>query len=169
MATSLPPSSASGAWAEVRAGDRVTRYRRAGTGRVVLVLCPAEADTDPPLWPELAPALARGARVVTPELAHDAPDVVARLLGFLEGLGAADVGVVATGSFRAAALALARRDGGPVARVVLVPAVPDDGEGDEGRTTAVVGAAGVPLLVVARDAPAADAVAHVTRFVHGDA
>jgi hypothetical protein len=156
----------SSGWAEVRARDRVTRYRRAGSGRVVLLLCAAGADA--PVWPELEPALVRAARVVMPELAADAADVVAHLLAFLEGLGVTDVGVVAADPFCTAALELALRDGGQVARVVLVAGTGNRGPGVAGCVTTPLHESAVPLLVVGRGAPAADAVASVTRFVHGD-
>ena len=149
----LPPE----AWAEVRAGDRVTRYHRAGTGSVVLLLHrPGARDA---LWPELPPALARGARVVTPELTPDVPDVADRLLGFLEGLGATGAGIVAAAPFCTAALELALRDGGPVTRAVLVP---DDAE-DDWRTRG----AAVPLLVVGRALSATEAVPSIAGFVAG--
>ena len=166
MTTSLPSRAAPDAWAEVRACDRVTRYRRAGAGRVVLLLC--AAGTDDALWPELEPALARAARVVMPELDADAADVVAHLLAFLEGLGVTDVGVIAADPFCTVALELALRDGGQVARVVLVPGASNGGPGVSGCVTTPLHGSAVPLLVVGRGAPVADAVASVTRFVHGD-
>jgi len=42
-------------WAEVRAHDRVVRYRRSGAGPAVVLLQPA-APT--PLWPELLDMIA---------------------------------------------------------------------------------------------------------------
>lgn len=152
--TSLPLHAAPETWAEVRAGDRVTRYRRAGTGPIVLLL--HRLGEHDGLWPELPSALARGARVVTPELAPDAPDVADRLLGFLEGLGASEVGVVAAAPFCAAALDLALRDGGPVGRTVLV--TPD--------APHAAGAA-VPLLVIGRAVAASEAVRRIAGFVSG--
>lgn len=166
MSAPRPPRVPTERLAEVRAGDRVTRYRGDGAGRVVLVL---HADgAAEPLWPELLPALVRGSRVLTPELSEDAAEVAGHLLAFLEGLGAADVRVVATEPFCTAALELALRDEGRVSRVVLVSGRASDGCGVAGGVTTDVRDAAVPLLVVGRAAPATDAVACVARFVHGD-
>ena len=79
--------------------------------------------------------------------------------------------MVAADPFCTAALELALLDGGQVARVVLVcdGAVAGCGAaGAAGAVTTQLREAAVSLLVVGRSAPAADAVARVARFVHGE-
>lgn len=79
-------------WAEVRAHDRVMRYRRSGVGRAVLVL---RSPEDPePLWPELLEALGAGYRLIVPDPPPGDADVAGWLAGFLEGLGASNVRIL---------------------------------------------------------------------------
>lgn len=143
-------------WAEVRAHDRVIRYRRAGAGAVVVLLLPEGED---PPWPGLAQALAARFRLVVPELPPSGSDVGRWLLDFLEGLGWHAVSLVAAGRCRAPALALARGDGDALARVVLVEEPPS---GD-----AAAGAPSIRLLALPREMPAAEAIRAVTRFLGG--
>jgi hypothetical protein len=77
--------------AEVRAGDRVTRYFRAGAGRVVLLLRPATAAAE---WSSAAAELAARCRVIVPDI-PEVPDFTAWLGDFLDGLGLGAVIVLA--------------------------------------------------------------------------
>jgi hypothetical protein len=147
----------------VSARGRVTRYRRLGTGWPVVLLAPGAGDGGA-LWPGLAEAVAAGARALLPALdAADAPPaaLAATLRGFLDGLGLGRVSLVAAAPFGEAALRFARGDDDPgdgdrVECLVVVPA---------GATPAAQGVPGLPLLVLARETPAAEALPQVTRFV----
>jgi hypothetical protein len=156
--TPAPPA----AWAEVRAHDRVMRYRRLGAGRAVLVLRPASAFA--PLWPGLAHALAAHFRVILPDLPATAVDATAWLAGFLEGVGAAGVGVVAAGRFCAPALELALLDPDAVGRVALVHRGAGAGPA-LGGALVPTGVARVPLLVLRRGLAAGDALPQLARFL----
>jgi len=156
-------------WAEVRAHDHVMRYRRSGAGRVVLVL---HADGDDgaadSLWPELAAALAERFRLIVPEAPADGADVadVSAWLGdFLEGLGAAGVALVAADRLCIPALELALLDADQIARVVLVPGGPATESGLDGALATTARRTSIPLLVVRRGTPAAEAVPLVMGFL----
>src|SRR5690348_5353755 len=95
------PTDAIG-WAEVRAHDRVVRYRRSGAGPAVLLLQPASSIT--PLWPELLEALAEGTRVIVPDPPAYESEAEEWLSALLEGLGVRNITVVATDGFCIAAL-----------------------------------------------------------------
>jgi len=147
--------------AEVRTGGEVMRYCRAGTGRPVLLLAPDLGET---LWPEVLQALVSHARVMVPELAAD--DVTARrLVGFLEGLGAADVLLVASGDYCLAALELTLAAPDQITRLLLIP----DGEPLDGESSAELGTAiretPVLLRVLRRGVPDDQALAAVTGFL----
>src|SRR5687768_2937389 len=92
-------------WAEVRAHDQVIRYRRIGVGRPVLVL--HSPDDPDPLWPELLDTLGASYRVIVPDAPERETDVTTWLTGFLEGLGAISVRIVASDRFCMPALELA--------------------------------------------------------------
>src|SRR5687767_9576568 len=93
--------------AEVRAHDRVMRYRRWGSGPLLLVL---GAESPDAFWPGLPERLAAQFKVIVPEVPSDAPDAVPWLDCLLDGLGASDIAVVAGIRHRATALALAEGD-----------------------------------------------------------
>src|SRR5437763_1728572 len=75
-----PPCQIAEAWAEIRTHDHVTRYRRAGTGRAVVVLDAADGE---PLWPELIAALAERFRLIVPEVPPAAVDLPVHLTRFI--------------------------------------------------------------------------------------
>lgn len=147
--------------AEVRTGGEVMRYCRAGTGRPVLLLAPDLGET---LWLEVLQALVTRCRVIVPELAADGV-TASRLVGFLEGLGAPDVLLVATGDYCLAALELTLAAPDQISRLLLVP----DGEPLEGESSGALGTAlrEVPVLlqVLRRGAPDDEALAVVTAFL----
>lgn len=156
-------------WAEVHAHERVMRYRRRGAGPSVLVLGapgPTGGEVES-LWPELLDALAARHRLLVPEL----PAAAASgewLPDFLEGLGLAGVTVVAVGPFCGAALELALLAADQVSRVVLVADGVANASGPQSASGAVLQAGSVPLLVVRRDLPPAEALPLVARFVDGE-
>ena len=157
------PSSSPDAWAEVRAHDRVTRYRRSGAGRPVLVL---HSPDDPnPLWPELLETLGAGYRVIMPEPPSAGADVTAWLAGFLEGLGTTSVRIVAADGFCMAALELALLEAVGITRMVLVANGPAAPEAPRGFARSAIGRASVPLLVVRRGQPAHEGVALIGDFL----
>src|SRR6185503_13188725 len=94
-------------WAEVRAHHRVTRYRRSGAGRALLLLrSNEEAEA---LWPELLDALHEAFRLIMPEVPPEGGDAADWLADFMEGLGMPNVCVVASDTLALPALELARR------------------------------------------------------------
>jgi hypothetical protein len=155
------------AWAEVRANDRVMRYRRAGTGRAVIVLYSAN-DPQPP-WPALVDALVdalgAGFRLILPEPPDADADIAEWLADFLEGLGMSNIGIVAAGRFCIPTLELTLLGVDQVARIVLVP----NGRGGEtglgGALETATGQAVVPLLVVRDGHPMEEILPIVTRFL----
>src|SRR6476620_5146238 len=156
---------AAASWAEVRAHDQIVRYRRSGSGRSVLLLCPdATVST---LWPELVELLDRDFRVLVPVVPPEA-ELIRGLTGFLEGLGTSRVAVVATDTLCMAALELALFDTERIARALLVPCTRDELVGLEAALTAPARDPSVPLLVVPRTTAAAIAVARIAAFL-GDA
>jgi hypothetical protein len=113
-------------WSEVRANDQVIRYRRAGAGRTVLVLRPSTPDgPDGASLSDLIDALGAQFRLVIPELPAGGADLAARLALFLDGLGVADVAVLAFGDRCLPALELALLGGDQIGRLALVT----EGEG----------------------------------------
>ncbi len=155
-------------WLEARAHGRVTRYRRAGSGPVV-VLVSRDDRPDAPLWPELGALLAGCCRLVTPEVPGAGTDLTAWLAEFLEALGATDVALVAADGVCLPALELALRDAEPIARLVLVP----DGTGGrddvalDGALDSSAHRSAVPLLVVRRGRPAGEVLPLIAAFVRG--
>lgn len=104
--------------AEVRAGDRVTRYLRAGAGRVVLLLRPAPVAA---AWASAAAELAARCRVIVPDI-PEAPDLTAWLGDFLDGLGLDRVTVLADPALGEAAREFAALEPDRVALLAEVPA-----------------------------------------------
>ena len=104
-------------WAEIRTREQVIRYRRVGAGHPVLVL--AEQL-------EICPTVVRAltetgaVRLIMPELPAEAVHVAGWAADFLEGIGATNVGVLATPSFVGAAIELAMLGAVQITRVVLV-------------------------------------------------
>ena len=150
-------------WAEVRAHDRVMRYRRMGAGRPVLVL--HSADEPESLWPELLDTLGAGYRLILPEPPPDDEDVAAWLAGFLEGLGTSSVRIVAAGRFCLPAIEIALLEAVGITRLVLVTGGPATADSRRGFLRSAIARGAVPLLTVRRGHPAGEGVAMVTDFL----
>jgi len=103
--------------AEVRAGDRVTRYFRAGAGRVVLLLRPVAAAAE---WATAAAELAARCRVIVPDI-PEAPDFTAWLGDLLAGLGLASVTILADPALAGAAREFAAQEPDRVRLLAEVP------------------------------------------------
>jgi hypothetical protein len=159
-----PPFTAT--LAEVRAHDQVMRYRRVGAGRPVVVL--RAALDAAPLWPELDDSLAGAFRVITPEVPATGADVARWLGGFLEGVGLERAALVATDGFCLPALELALLGADQIERLVLVPAGYADETGLDGTLATSLAGVVVPLLVVRRGLPAAEALPLLMHFLDGD-
>lgn len=162
--TMLSAAPSTETWAEVRARENVTRYRRSGAGQSVLLL---DRMGKPSLWPELLHVLGGNFRVIVPEIPSGYSSHAMWISEFLEGLGCPAVTVIAASDFVVPALDLALREIHEVKRLVLVP----DGEADEpataGAVTTSAGPAGVPLLVVRRGLTADTALPIITKFLSG--
>jgi hypothetical protein len=104
--------------AEVRAHNQVMRYRRFGTGPLLLLL----GNSPRELWPALRERLAEHFKVIVPDIPPGNPDIAGWLCCLLDGLGATEIAVVAEDRLRDTASALACADGDYVGRVVLLPA-----------------------------------------------
>ena len=108
--------------ATVCCGPVETGYRRAGRGNTVVAL----AARDWTAAPSLFAALARDFRLIVPEIDRADDDPAQRpafaewLSGFLDGLGLADVTLLADERFAAAALGWALIEPVRVARLVVV-------------------------------------------------
>src|SRR5688500_13183859 len=160
-ALQFPPDS----WAEVRSHDRVTRYRRSGTGPAVLLL--QRADGAGALWPELLHELEESHRLVVPEAPPPGIDIARWLADFLAGLGLSPIAVVAAAEFRIPGLELALLGAAPVTKVVLVPSGDAGETGLEGTLAPTIRDDAVALLVVRRGLPASAALPLVCGFFSG--
>jgi len=152
-------------WAEVRAHDRVVRYRRSGAGPVVLLLQPASAIA--PLWPELLDRIAAGTRLVVPEPPANEMEVEDWLSALLEGLGMRNTTIVATEGFCIAALERTLLSPEQIARVIIVCSGRGSESAVDGQLAAPAQAAGVPFLVLRRDRPVSEILPVVERFLRG--
>jgi pimeloyl-ACP methyl ester carboxylesterase len=163
------PSSASpiAPLAEVRAHDRVMRYRREGAGRPLVVLRTASGAGA--VWPELDAQLAARFRVITPEIPAGCTDVARWLVGFLEGLGIDRVVLVATDACCLAAIELVLLDAAQIDRLVLLPAGLVGETGLDGTLATTLAGVSVPLLVVRRGLSASEALPLLSRFLGLDA
>ena len=152
-------------WSEVRANDQVIRYRRSGVGRTVLVLRSVPPDgRDDASVPALIAALGARFRLLMPELPAGDPNLTCRLALFLDGLGVADLAVLAFGDLCLPALELALLGRDQVARLALVTeghgALPDL----DGALVTAPGQA-VPLVLVRDAGRAADDLPELVRFL----
>src|SRR5687768_15575934 len=149
-------------WAEVRANDRVMRYRRTGMGRAIVVLLPG--DSKPP-WPELIDALRSSFRVILPEPPEADTDIADWLADFLEGLGTSNVRIVAADRFCIPILELTLLGLDQVARVALVPRDPQGEDRVGGTLEAATGQSAVPLIVIRDGKPIEEIVPLITGFL----
>jgi len=149
-------------WAEVRANDRVMRYRRTGMGRAIVVLLPGDAE---PPWPELIDALRLSFRVILPEPPVADSDIADWLADFLEGLGASNVRIVAADRFCIPILELTLLGLDQVARVALVPRDPQGEDRVGGTLEAATGQSAVPLIVIRDGKPIEEIVPLITGFL----
>ena len=150
-------------YAEVRAHDQVMRYRRAGTGRPLLVL---RSSLQPhPLWAELDETLIGAFRVLTPDVPATGVDAAAWMRGFLEGVGLERVTIIADDSLCITALELALLNADQVERMVLVPAGTASETGLDGTLATSLAGVAVPLLVVRRGLSASEAIPLLTQFL----
>jgi hypothetical protein len=148
--------------AEVRAHERVVRYRRSGTTGPALVLVAADHGTE--LWPDFSRLLAERYRVISPDL-PDPADAAKSLRSLLEGLGCIAVPLIAAGRYCDAALELVLERHESVGRVLLVPELSDD-EG-LGAEVAALGSTAItaPLHVISRRLPVGEAIERVFSLV----
>jgi hypothetical protein len=112
-----PPSNDLGSWCELRAHDRIIRYRCSGAGRSVLVLGAPDVS---PFWAVLLAGLDGRFRVIAPEAPPEDTDLAAWLASLLEGLGTSTVRVIAGDRFHAPALEISRSEPDQVPCMVLV-------------------------------------------------
>jgi hypothetical protein len=160
----MQTSPTSTTFAEVRAHDQLMRYHRAGAGRPVVVL---RAASDDSLWPELNACLAVAFRVLTPEVPAADGDIARWLGGFLEGVGLDRVTLIAADDFCLPALELVLLGADQVERLVLIPSGHTPDTGLDGTLATSLDGASVPLLIVRRGLPVADALPALMKFLPG--
>ena len=112
-----PPTNDRRSWCELRAHDRIIRYRCSGAGRSVLVLGAPDVS---PFWAVLLAGLDGRFRVIAPETPPEDTDLAAWLASLLEGLGTSTVRVIAGDRFHAPTLEISRGEPDQVQCVVLV-------------------------------------------------
>ena len=156
FATTVPSSSIAPAegWCEVRAHQRVVRYRRIGDGAAPMLLL-LDGGFPIAFWPDLARALATSFRVVVPDLSSGRNDAATVMRCLLDGLGASGVAVIASGPYCGVAVALAAGDEEQVGSLVLVS---DDDIPNESP---------VPLLVLSGHLSLDGALVRIHRFLRG--
>ena len=154
-------------WAEVRAHDRVVRYRRSGAGPAVLLLQPASPTGGAPFWPELAAMIGEGRRLIVPDPPADELEVEAWLSALLEGLGVRNITVVATEGFCIAAIERALLSPEQVGRVIMVCSGRGSESAVEGMLASSVQSAAVPFVVLRRDRPVSEILPIVASFLGG--
>ena len=107
-----------GPFAEVRVGDRVTRYVRRGSGpSVVLLASGIEAN---PIWVPLVDSLTPGHRLFIPQPPPEGVPSLPCLRGFVEGIGLSSFTLVAGGRSALPAFELATGDDFTVRKLVLL-------------------------------------------------
>ena len=147
-----------GPHAEVRVGEHVTRYVRRGTGPAV-VLIGADASTNPVVLP-LITKLAPNHRLIVPQTPA-ADDLASWLRGFIEGIGLAEVALIAGDAPAAAATELAGTDDFTIRKLVVLP-----------RSSAEAGSNGKHsterILWVDAAWSADDAVTKITSFIEDE-
>jgi hypothetical protein len=151
-------------WAEVRASDRVMRYRRSGTGSTLLLLgASAESSS---ISTELVAALGARFRVIVPDVPARA-SVTDWIAEFLEGLGTCEVAILAANHLCMPTIELAFRGIEQIKRLVLIPDGEPDDSTSEGAITAAVGAPAIPVLIVRPGLGADQVLPLVTSFLGG--
>jgi hypothetical protein len=151
-------------WAEVRASDRVMRYRRSGAGSTLLVLG-GDAESSA-ISTELVAALGARFRVIVPDVPKGA-NITGWVAEFLEGLGICEVALLAADHLCMPTIELAFRGIEQIKRLVLIPDGEPDDSTSEGAITAAVGTPPIPVLIVRPGLSAADALPLVTTFLGG--
>ncbi len=150
--------------AEVRASDRVMRYRRSGAGPTVILL---GADAGPaPLSNDFVEALGEHFRVIVPDLPTGS-DALTWLGDFLEAFGSSDLTILAANYLCMPAIELAFRDFDQIRRMVLVPDGEPDDSTAEGAIRTSLGARSVPVLIVRPGLSAEVSIPIVTNFIAG--
>jgi hypothetical protein len=150
--------------AQVHAHDRVVGYRRSGAGTALLLLA-----ADDELWPGFAERLAEHYRLVVPELPANVNEVAGVVRCLLDGLGASGVPVIAAGRFCDAALELALGRNEFVGRVVLVPELMGETSDLPSGTYSRPPMIALPLCILSRDLPVADALRRTITFLQAPA
>jgi hypothetical protein len=142
-----------GPFAEVRVGDHVTRYVRRGTGpSIILLLGDTEAN---PLWSSLIETLVASHRVIIPQPAPEGERSAVCLRGFIEGIGACDLVMIAGGSAISAALEVAAADEFTVRKLILLPTGASNTEPSE------------RILWIPRDQSTASSMQRIEEFLRG--
>jgi hypothetical protein len=161
--------AATDCWAEIRIGGQAIRYRRLGAGYPVLVLADAAE-----ICPAVADALTQAGtlRLIMPEPPLENVHLAGWLGDFLEGIGATNVGLLATQSFCMAAIELAMFASEQITRAVLVADEPGDFgrwcEGwQHGSLTSASRSGTVPILLVHKGQPMAEIGPLVRDFFGG--
>ena len=150
-------------WCEIRLGERVTRYRRLGTGRPVVLL--STAPSAEALWPEAIDAVAAVHRIYAPEIPTNVAGFGPWLRGFMDGVGAERPSVIATSALCIPALEYALFDPYRLHSLILVPDGAVDETGLDGTIGAANGSATLPILVLRREHPSGSAVEMLMRFL----
>jgi hypothetical protein len=147
-----------GPYAEVRVGEHVTRYVRRGTGSAV-VLVGTDATTNPVVCP-LIETLAPKHRLIVPQPPPTATDLGGWLRAFIEGIGLAEVALIAGQSSAHAATDLAASDDFTIRKLVVLPTAASNGNGIHASDR---------ILWVDASWPPTDAVARIATFISDEA
>ncbi|HEY4304517.1 MAG TPA: hypothetical protein VGM82_08630 [Gemmatimonadaceae bacterium] len=151
-------------WAEVRACDRVMRYRRSGAGSTVLLLG-ADALSSP-LSTDIVAALGMRFRVIVPDAPVGA-SMTAWISEFLEGLGTCEVAILAADHLCMPAIELVFRGVDQIKRLVLIPDGEPARDTTERSITSAIGTPPIPVLILRPGLGVAETLPLVTSFLAG--
>jgi hypothetical protein len=153
-----PPQDDGRPWCELRAHDRIIRYRCSGAGRSLIVL----GSDGSPFWAVLMAGLDGRFRVILPEAPPEDAELGGWLASLLEGLGTSSIRVIAGDRFQLPAIAIAHEEPDQVSCVVLV----SEAAGVVPVSEAAAATARMPVLVVSAQEPAASLADRVRDFLY---
>lgn len=163
----LPPNPSplrSGTFhAVVRAGDSVTPYVRMGAGHPVLVV--RQSGRNSGTWSSVLTTLARGFRVMMPEVSPPLATLADWFPKFHDGVGVGPLHIVTDERYAISILRLALLYGDRIDRIVVITEPDSAPEADGNVGTAGAPGDAKPLLILSNDRPIGELLARTEAYL----